>query len=191
LWETTAARSSYIPAIMRTIAIALLAAALTRSLVAQGADPVGPPTYRGFHAGDSYRAFAQRARALQVAADLPFVCSTARRTAQLMECRAAIQDSSDGKRFRLSAHFVNGRAGFVAFGDSGGAALVAQLQQELQGVLGAPVRRAVGTWEWGTARRFTRLNWRARGDARWIYVTLTDLDVLDGIAAYVTPTPEP
>lgn len=177
---------------MRTVALALAAAlALSRDLPAQAPDSSVVPAYRGFQAGESYRAFAQRARALQVVADLPFVCSTARRTAQLMECRAAIRDSADGIRFRLSAHFVNGRAGFISFGDSGGAELVERIQRELRHALGTPVRQDLGTWEWGTPRRFTRLNWRARAEARWVYVTLTDLDVLDGIAAYVTPVPDP
>jgi len=177
---------------MRTISALLAATAIvTAALSGQAADRPSIPSYRGFSVGATYRDVAQRARALQVPAVLPFVCATARRTAQLMECRAVIRDTTDGAAFKLAAHFVDGRAGFVSFGDSGGVDLVARMQRELQRALGRPTRQERGSWEWGTPRRFTRLNWRARAEARWIYVTLTDLDVLDGIAAYVAPSREP
>ena len=149
------------------------------------------PSYRGFVAGATYREFAQRARALQRSVREPLVCSTSRRTAQLMECRVAIHDTTDSAVFDLAAHFIDGRAGFISFGDSGGPALVPRMQGELRHLLGAPTSEARGTWEWRDDRRFTRLNWRGRGDARWIYITLTDLDVLDQVRRYVTPAPTP
>lgn len=175
---------------MRTACLIVATVLLPVALRSQ-ASAAQVPSYRGFRTGDSYRDFARRARAFQVVTTLPFVCSTARHTAQIMECRAAIRDSSDGAAFRLTAHFVEGRAGFVWFGDSGEVALVERMQRELRDALGAPTRVTRGTWEWGTPRRFTRLNWRARAEARWVSVTLTDLDVLDGVAAYLTPAPEP
>jgi hypothetical protein len=108
-----------------------------------------------------------------------------------MECRVAIRDTTDGIEFTVTAHFIDGRAGFLSFGDSGGAALPHRLQAELRAARGLPTRVTAGMWEWGSNRRFTRLNWRGRGDARWIYLTLTDLDVLDLVRRYVTPPPAP
>ncbi len=173
--------------------ILLLLTVLVGPAAAQSSTPGNVPTfaYRGFRAGQSYREFADRARALQAAPREPLVCSTARRTAQVMECAVRIRDSVDGVVFRLAAHFIDGRAGFVSFGDSGGAALVERMQGEARSAWGAPSHMARGTWEWRDGRRFTRLNWRGRGAARWIYLTLTDLDVLERIASYVTPTPPP
>lgn len=151
------------------------------------AAPAVLPSYRGYVAGLTYKEFSQRARAMQRSVQEPLVCTTSRRTAQLMECRVAIRDASDSAVFQLSAHFIEGRGGFLSFGDSGGPALVERLQAELRRELGPPASEAQGTWQWGDDRRFTRLNWRGRGDARWIYVTLTDLDVLDQVRRYVTP----
>ena len=162
---------------------------------AASAPAVSPPTvapsYRGFVAGATYREFAQRARALQRSVREPLVCTTSRRTAQLMECRVAIRDTTDSAAFELAAHFIDGRAGFISFGDSGGPALVPRLQDELRHLLGAPTSEARGTWEWRADRRFIRLNWRGRGEARWVYITLTDLDVLDEVRRYVSPAPAP
>jgi hypothetical protein len=39
--------------------------------------------------------------------------------------------------------------------------------------------------EWTSGRRVVRLNWRGRGNARWISITLRDDDVMDGIARYI------
>jgi len=153
--------------------------------------PAVAPSYRGFAVGAAYRDFAQRARALQRSVQEPLVCTTSRRTAQLMECRVAIRDTTDSAAFELAAHFIDGRAGFISFGDSGGPALLQRQQEELRQLWGAPTRVASGTWEWRQDRRFTRLNWRGRGEARWIYLTLTDLDVLDQVRRYVTPAPAP
>ncbi|HEU5319553.1 MAG TPA: hypothetical protein VFX28_02035, partial [Methylomirabilota bacterium] len=151
------------------------------------------PSYRGFMVGAGYRDFAARARAVQAFAAQPMVCRTSRRTAQLMECGVIIRDPVDGVQLRLTAHFVDGRTGFVAFGDSGDAALVERVQREVRAVFGPPTHEAHGTWEWRAAsgRRFARFNWRGQGAARWAYVTLTDLDVLDRVARYVTPAPAP
>lgn len=178
---------------MRPLVTAFAIAALPSGIAAQtptaAALPPGSPSYRGFVVGASYRDFAQRARALQQSARQPLVCTTSRRTAQLMECRVAIRDTTDGVEFELSAHFIDGRAGFISFGDSGDQALVQRMQQELRAALGAPGGATPGTWEWRAGRRFTRFNWRGRGEARWIYLTLTDLDVLDLVRRYVTPAP--
>jgi hypothetical protein len=158
-------------------------------LLAQAPPEPAGYSYRGFRTGQPYREFAQRARALQVAVRQPLICSTARRTAQVMECAVRIRDSVDGVVLQLAAHFIDGRAGFVSFGDSGDAALVERMQREARALFGPPSAMARGTWEWRAGRQFTRLNWRGRGAARWVYLTLTDLDVLERIAPYVTPTP--
>jgi hypothetical protein len=183
---------------MRALPSALVLIALPVVAAGQVPAPTDPSpvralSYRGFVVGASYRDFAQRARALQRSVRAPLVCNTSRRTAQLMECRVLIRDTTraDSAAFELSAHFIDGRAGFLSFGDSGGPALVERLQQELRGDLGAPTSEGRGTWEWGDHRRFLRLNWRGRGDARWVYLTLTDLDVLDQVRRYVTPAPVP
>ncbi len=177
------------------ILLALFTLPLIAAAQAASTPAVSPPTvalsYRGFVAGATYRDFAQRARPLQRSVQAPLVCTTSRRTAQLMECRVAIRDTTDSAAFELAAHFIDGRAGFISFGDSGGPALVERMQGELRLLLGAPTSQARGTWEWREDRRFTRLNWRGRGEARWIYVTLTDLDVLDQVRRYVTPAPPP
>ena len=174
---------------LASLALPLAGAAQVAS--APVSPPVVTPSYRGFVAGATYRDFAQRARALQRSIQEPLICTTSRRTAQLMECRVFIRDTTDSAVFELAAHFIDGRAGFISFGDSGGPGLVQRMQEELRHDLGAPTSEARGTWEWRVDRRFTRLNWRGRGEARWIYVTLTDLDVLDQVQRYVTPAPAP
>lgn len=174
----------------RWLVLAAAAAVLPGAAAAQHVtDSAWAPAYRGFRAGVSYRAFAERARALQASAQAPLVCRTSRRTARLMECAVVIRDPTDSVAFRLAAHFIEGRAGFISLGDSGGAELVERLQAETRAVYGDPTAVARGTWEWSNGRRFVRLNWRGRGSARWAFVTLTDLDVLEGIAPYVTRTP--
>jgi hypothetical protein len=161
------------------------------SAVPAAAAPAVLPTYRGFVVGLEYKTFAQRARAMQRSVREPLVCTTSRRTAQLMECRVVIRDTTDSAVFELGAHFIDGRAGFLSFGDSGGPARVEQLQAELRRTFGPPASVSQGTWQWGDERRFTRLNWRGRGEVRWIYLTLTDLDVLDQVRRYITPAPAP
>ncbi len=156
----------------------------------QAIDSTWVPAYRGFRAGVSYRGFAERARALQASAQAPLVCRTSRRTARLMECAVVIRDPTDSAAFHLAAHFIEGRAGFISLGDSGGVDLVERLQAETRAAFGDPTAVARGTWEWRGGRRFLRLNWRGRGSARWVYVTLTDLDVLEGIATYVPRSPD-
>lgn len=180
-----------LPAVVLALLTLPLTAAAQAASVPAVAPPAVGPSYRGFVAGATYREFAQRARALQRSVREPLVCTTSRRTAQLMECRVAIRDTTDSAAFQLSAHFIDGRAGFISFGDSGGPALVQRMQDELRHLLGAPTSEARGTWEWRADRRFIRLNWRGRGDARWVYLTLTDLDVLDEVRRYVTPAPAP
>jgi hypothetical protein len=179
------------PSVFALFAFPVVAAAQVTAPAAS--TPAHPSAYRGFAVGATYRDFAQRARGLQRSIREPLVCTTSRRTAQLMECRVFIRDTTkrDSAAFELSAHFIDGRAGFISFGDSGGPALVQRMQDELRGVLGAPTSEARGTWEWREGRRFLRLNWRGIGEARWIYLTLTDLDVLDQVRRYVTPAPVP
>jgi hypothetical protein len=141
-------------------------------------------SYRGFAAGATYADFAARARALQAAPERPLVCRTARLTAQLMECAVPIRDPADSAAFQLAAHLVEGRVALVSFGDSGGVALVQRMQADLQSRFGAPTAIAHGTWEWRDGRRFVRLNWRGRGEVRWLYLSLVDLDVMDRISRY-------
>lgn len=178
-------------AVLALLTPPLTAAAQAASVPAAASPPAVARSYRGFVAGATYREFAQRARALQRSVREPLVCTTSRRTAQLMECRVAIRDTTDSAAFELTAHFIDGRAGFISFGDSGGPALVRRMQDELRHLQGAPTSEARGTWEWRANRRFIRLNWRGRGEARWVYLTLTDLDVLDEVRRYVTPVPAP
>jgi hypothetical protein len=180
-----------LPAVVLALLTLPRTAAAQAAAAPAGSPPVVAPSYRGFVAGATYREFAQRARALQRSVRDPLVCTTSRRTAQLMECRVAIRDTTDSAAFELAAHFIDGRAGFISFGDSGGPALVQRMQDELRHLLGAPTSEARGTWEWRADRRFVRLNWRGRGEARWVYLTLTDLDVLDEVRRYVTPAPAP
>jgi hypothetical protein len=173
------------------VAFALcLAAYPVRAQVPAAAAPVAP-SYRGFVAGTSYREFTARARALQAAPDRPLVCRTARATAQLMECGVQIRDPADGAAFYLAAQFTDGRASLLSFGDSGSTERVEALQRELRARFGAPTRSERGLWEWRApaGRQVVRLNWRGRAAARWMYVTLTDLDVLDRVARYVPRKP--
>lgn len=172
-----------------------LLAALTcaASLHAQSSTAAAPaaPAYRGFAAGASYRDFVARARTLQAQADQPLICNTARATAQVMECGVLIRDPADGAVFYLGAQFTDGMAGLVSFRDSGATARLEALQQELRARFGAPTRTEWGMWEWRYARgrQLVRFNWRGRGTMRWMYLTLTDLDVLDRVARYVPRKP--
>jgi hypothetical protein len=142
-----------------------------------------PPDYRGFSPGMEYRDFAARARALSTPDALR--CNTSSNTAELMECGVMIADPSDGAHFYLSAYVINGLVAMVSFGDSGDVRLVAHAQQDLERRFGPAHHRRPGSWEWRTGRRVARLTWTARGSARWIYVNLSDYDLVDGISRYV------
>src|SRR4029077_15916941 len=120
--------------------------------------------------GMEYRDFAARARALSAPDALR--CNTSPNTAALMECGVLIQDPSDSARLYLSAYVINGVVAMVSFGDSGDVRLVARAQHELVHRFGPAHPRGVGSWEWRTGRRVTRLSWVGRGSTRWIYVNL-------------------
>ena len=155
--------------------------------------PLAGPVYRGFTPGISYRAFVERARTL---ADSDVVrCQTSPRTAQVMECGVVIRGPDDAARFYLSAHFVEGNADVVAFfdsagfGDKRGVPLVDRTKKELTRLFGRPRPIGKSGWEWRYGRRAVRFNWRGRGTARWVSITLMDRDVMDRISAYAKPAP--
>lgn len=140
--------------------------------------------YRGFAPGAPYRDFAERARAL--AQRDPLVCNTSRRTAQLMECGVVIRDPADSATFYLSAYVLEGKVALVSFGDSGSTPLVDRIRADLTARFGPGKRTGHSTVEWVDGRHVARLNWRGRGLARWVYITLWDQDVMDRISKYVT-----
>jgi len=193
------ARSRFRPVywVMRSIRTALLLTAMLPA-TAVPQTPPGParptlsaPVYRGFTPGISYRAFLERARTL---ADSDVVrCQTSPRTAQVMECGVVIRGPNDASRFYLSAHFVEGNADVVAFydsagfGDKRGVPLVDRTKKELTRLFGRPRPIGKSGWEWRYGRRAVRFNWRGRGTARWVSITLMDRDVMDRISAYVKP----
>ena len=150
--------------------------------------PVAAPAYRGFTPGISYREFLERARPL---ADSDMVrCQTSPHTAQVMECGVVIRGPNDAARFYLSAHFIEGNADMVAFYDSAGfgnkrgVPLVDRTKKELTRLFGRPHPIGKSGWEWRYGRRAVRFNWRGRGTARWVSITLMDKDVMDRIARY-------
>ncbi len=152
---------------------------------------VAAPAYRGFTPGISYREFLERARPL---ADSDMVrCQTSSHTAQVMECGVVIRGPNDAARFYLSAHFIEGNADVVAFydsagfGDKRGMPLVDRTKKELTRLFGRPRPIGKSGWEWRYGRRAVRFNWRGRGTARWVSITLMDRDVMDRISAYVKP----
>ncbi len=145
------------------------------------------PSYRGFTPGRSYQEFAERARALAQRDTLR--CNTSRNTAQLMECGVMIRDPQDSARFYLSAYVLEGKVAMVSLTDSGGPRLVEWARRDLSARFGPSHRRERSMLEWSSGRRVVRLNWRGRGDARWISITLRDDDVMDGIARYVRRPP--
>ncbi len=173
---------------MRTTRLALLALFAPLVLAAQATRPdsVRHATiaYRGFAPGVSYRDFAEHARALSRQGATPLACNTSRRTAQLMECGVLIRDPVDNAGFYLGAYVIEGRVAMISFGDSGSARLVERVQRELRGSLGPPHAAARGTWQWKNGRRILKLNWRGRGNARWIYVQMEDGDLLARISHY-------
>ena len=139
--------------------------------------------YRGFSPGAPYREFAERARALAQRDTLR--CNTSRNTAQLMECGVMIRDPKDSARFYLSAYVLEGKIAMVSLTDSGGTRLVERTKTHLAAQYGKAQRRQLSMWEWSNGRRVVRFNWRGRGAARWISITLRDDDVMDGIARYL------
>ena len=149
---------------------------------------IAAPVYRGFTPGLSYREFLERARPL---ADSDVVrCQTSPHTAQIMECGVVIRGPNDAARFYLSAHFIEGNADVVAFYDSAGfgnkrgVPLVDRTKKELTRLFGRPHPIGKSGWEWRYGRRAVRFNWRGRGTARWVSITLMDKDVMDRIARY-------
>jgi len=141
------------------------------------------PSYRGFAPGRSYREFAERARLLASRDTLR--CNTSRNTAQLMECGVMIRDPQDSARFYLSAYVLEGKVAMVMLQDSGGPRLVERTRRDMSARFGPSHRRERSMLEWTSGRRVVRLNWRGRGNARWISITLRDDDVMDGIARYI------
>jgi len=152
------------------------------SLLSAQAAP-NPFAYRGFTPGMDYRAFADRAHTLS---DNDVMrCNTAATSAQRMECGVLIRDPADNARFYLSAYVLEGKIMMLSFGDSGDSRLVSRTQQDLARRFGAASTKRQSSWEWKNGQRVARLTWRGRGAARWIYVSLTDQEVLDGIVKYV------
>ena len=172
---------------MRALTLAL---ALAPGLMAAQAQPPAAPAatllpYRGFRPGVSAAEFETRARSLTRAGATPLVCNTSTRTAQVMECGVIIHDPDDGAEFYLSGHFIDGRADVVSFGDSGTSALVIKVQRELRARYGPPHPVGTASWQWRQGAQFVRLTWRARGPRRWIFIQLTDTDVMRGIGHYL------
>ncbi|HYK10136.1 MAG TPA: hypothetical protein VEV39_05025 [Gemmatimonadales bacterium] len=171
---------------MRALTVAL---ALTPTLLAAQAQAAAAPQgllpYRGFHPGVTAAEFETRARALTRAGATPLLCNTSTRTAQVMECGVIIHDPDDGAEFYLSGHFIDGRADVVSFGDSGTSELVIKAQRELRARYGPPHPVGTASWQWRQGAQFVRLTWRARGPRRWIFIQLTDTDVMRGIGHYV------
>ena len=163
--------------------------------------PPAPPSYRGFAPGVAYGEFATRARALTRQGADPMVCNTSRKTAQLMECGGVIRDPTDSVSFYLSAYVLEGKVAMVSFGDSGGVSLVDRLKTDLTTRFGRPHAVKNGMWQWNYAGgageggggrgnvQTLRFTWRGRGSARWIYITISDRRVMDGIARYVRRKP--
>ena len=176
------------------IAFLVPAVGLSQAGPPRAASPaLAPPAYRGFLAGVPYREFAERARAL--AQRDTFRCNTSRNTAQLMECGVTIRDPADGATFYLSAYVLESQIAMVAlydsagFGDTRGVPLVERTKRDLARRFGRPRLIGKGGWEWRYGRKVVRFNWRGRGTARWVSITLTDNEVMDRISRYVKPVP--
>jgi hypothetical protein len=150
-----------------------------------GVPQASPPVYRGFSPGMQYRAFAERARALAERDVLR--CNTSANTAQLMECGVSIRDPSDSARFYLSAYVIEGKVAMVSFGDSGNAQLVERTRRDLDRRFGSATATTHGSREWKKGHQVARFTWRGQGAARWIYVNLTDYDLMNEISRYVKP----
>src|SRR2546426_410958 len=72
----------------------------------------------------------------------------------------------------------------AGFGDRRGVPLVDRTKKELPRLFGRPHPIGKSGWEWRYGRRAVRFNWRGRGTARWVSITLMDKDVMDRIARY-------
>ncbi|HEX9420498.1 MAG TPA: hypothetical protein VGA81_15690, partial [Methylomirabilota bacterium] len=57
-------------------------------------------------------------------------------------------------------------------------------KKELVRLFGRPRPIGKSGWEWRYGRQALRLNWRGRGTARWVSITLMDKDVMDRISRY-------
>ncbi|HUL48471.1 MAG TPA: hypothetical protein VLT79_00510 [Gemmatimonadales bacterium] len=168
---------------MPRLSIAPALAMLTSISLVHAQAVSNPYAYRGFTPGMDYRAFADRAGIISDNDVLR--CNTALTTAKRMECGVSIRDPADNARFYLSAYVLEGKIMMLSFGDSGDARLVTRTQQDLARRFGAASRKRPSSWEWKDGQRIARLTWRGRGSARWIYVSLTDQEVLNGIVKYV------
>jgi len=163
--------------------------AVPQALAAQARTPTAAPPvafsaiYRGFSPGRPYREFAELARSLAQRDTLR--CNTSRKTAQLMECGVMIRDPADSARFYLSAYVLEGKIAMLSLTDSGGPKLVQWARRDLSKRFGPAHRRERSMMEWTSGKRVARLNWRGRGTARWISITLRDDDVMSRIANYV------
>src|SRR5207244_10888855 len=110
-------------------------------------------------------------------------------------CGIEISGPDDASRVYISVHFIEAIADMVAFYDSAGfgnkcgVPLVDRTKKELTRLFGRPRPIGKSGWEWRYGRRAVRFNWRGRGTARWVSITLMDKDVMDRISAYVKPAP--
>jgi len=157
-------------------------------LAGQTADPAHL-AYRGFALAAPFAEFTTRARTLLAPDAEPLLCTTSRRTAQLMECGATIRDPGDGAGFYVAAYVLEGQVAFLSFGDSGAAPLVARLQRDMTAHFGRPRRVKAGMWEWRAGPQVARLTWRGRGSVRWTYIALWDEGVMNRISRYVGRRP--
>src|SRR5437660_7310089 len=92
--------------------------------------------------------------------------------------------------FYLRANFIGENSGVWTsyhsedFGYKRGVPLVDRTKKELTRLFGRPHPIGKSGWEWRYGRRAVRFNWRGRGTARWVSITLMDKDVMDRIARY-------
>jgi hypothetical protein len=175
------------PILLLLVALAPAPVALGAQTAPDSAAAARVPSFRGFPAGLSLAYFTTRARALTRSGATPLLCNTATKTAQVMECGVIMHDPADGAEFYVSGHFIDGRADVVSFGDSGSTDLLTRVQHELTIRYGRPGIVGRGVWKWVFGRQFVALTWRTRGPQRWIFVQLTDMDVMSGIHRYTPP----
>jgi hypothetical protein len=161
-------------------------------LASQTPPPDRPATlaYRGFALAATAAEFSARAQTLAVPAGASLICTTSRRTAQLMECGVPVRDPVDSAGFYVAAYVIEGRVAFLSFGDSGTATLVERTQRDLESRFGRPHASRAGMWEWRArgGHEVVRLTWRGRGAVRWIYIALWDEPLMDRISRYVPRT---
>src|SRR5258708_38346118 len=155
---------------------ALVPAALAAQTPARDTARAATFAYRGFAPGMTYRDFAVRAQALARADTLR--CDTSRRTAQVMDCGRRLRDPADSARLYPSANVIDYQTSVIGFSDSGGTAIVARAQKDLERRFGPVQRRDVGMWEWHQGPRCVRLNWRGRAARRTISLPLYGSRVL-------------